>query len=80
MAVGHVSNIVATGRLLESCREHCKVVVTVVHDGAGTLPYTDPDNDIFTVIQAARTQVVWPRDLVITCDNVHVQVMNSLYM
>ena len=80
MAVGHVSNIVATGRLLESYGERCKVVVTVVHDGAATLPYTDPDNGIFTVIQAAGTQIIWPRDFVITCDNVHVQVMNSLYM
>ena len=75
-----MSNIVATGQLLESYGERCKVVVTVVHNGAATLPYTDPDNGIFTVLQAAGTQVVWPRDLVITCDNVRDQVMNSLYM
>ena len=75
-----MSNIVATGQLLESYGERCKVVVTVVHNGAASLPYTDPDNDIFIVLQAVGTQVVWPRDLVITCDNVHVQVMNSLYM
>ena len=55
-------------------------MVTIVHNGAATLPYTDPDNSIFNVLQAAGAQVVWPRDLVITCDNVHVQVMNSLYM
>ena len=55
-------------------------MVTVVHDGAATLPFTDLDNGIFTVIQAAGTQVVWPRDFVITGDNVHVPVRNSLYM
>ena len=75
-----MSNIVATGQLLESYGERCKVVVTVVHNGATTLPYTNPDNGIFTVLQAAGAQVAWPRDLVITCDNVHDQVMNSLYM
>ena len=75
-----MSNIVATGQLLETFGDRCKVVVTVVHDGAATLPFTDPDNGIFTVIQAAGTQVVWPRDFVITGDNVHVPVRNSLYM
>ena len=75
-----MSNIVAIGQLLETFGDRCKVVVTVVHDGAATLPFTDPDNDIFTVLQAAGTQVVWLRDLVIPCDNVRDQVMNSLYM
>ena len=75
-----MSNIVATGQLLESYGKRCKVLVTVVHDGAAYLPYTDLDNGIFVVLQTAGTQVVWPRDLMILCDNVRDQVMNSLYM
>ena len=56
------------------------MVITGVLNATTTLPFSYPDLNIFTDVQAVGTPITWRSDLVIICEDVHNEVMIYLYI
>ncbi|XP_062079329.1 uncharacterized protein LOC133783698 isoform X2 [Humulus lupulus] len=71
LAIGSVSNIVASGTLIErEAGNNFQVMITSVLKPTCPLPFAYPDLDMYIVAQAIGTPIAWPKDFVIISEDV----------
>ena len=81
LAIGSLSNIVASGKLIDKeLGNNYQVVITDAIKPATPLPYAKPDQHMYIVIQAIGHPISWPKELVIVSDDIHEQVMYHVYI
>ena len=81
LAIGSVSNIVASGTLIErEAGNNFQVMITSVLKPTCPLPFAYSDLDMYIVAQAIGTPIAWPKDFVIISEDVTHEVMPYFYI